>query len=60
MSDMAYNTEVLRQGARTAATNRNTAGDRADVTADAGDDLVVSTTAIANTGTSQSVAAGMV
>jgi hypothetical protein len=48
------------QGARTAATNRDVAGDRADVTAQAGDDLVVTTTVIANSGTSQSVAAGMV
>lgn len=48
------------QGARTASTNRDVAGDRADVTAGAGDDLVVVTTSVAYSGTSQSVASGMV
>jgi hypothetical protein len=48
------------QGAQTASTNRDTAGDRADVTAAAGDDLVVVTTAAANSGAAQSVATGMV
>jgi hypothetical protein len=47
------------KGAMTAATNRNTAGDRADVTATAGDDLVVVTTAAANSGVAQNVATGM-
>ena len=47
-------------GAQTAAANRNVAGQRADVTAAAGDDLVVVTAAAAQSGTAQSVATGMV
>jgi hypothetical protein len=35
------------QGAHTAAANRNAAGQRADITAEAGDDLVLVTTAAA-------------
>jgi hypothetical protein len=48
------------QGAQTAAANRNVAGDRADTTAELGDEHVVVTTAVANSGVSQNVATGMV
>jgi hypothetical protein len=47
------------KGAQTASANRDVAGDRADSTAELGDNHVVVTTAIANSGVSQNVATGM-
>jgi hypothetical protein len=47
------------RGAQTAAANRDVAGQRADTTASAGDDLTAVTTAAAQSGTARSVADGM-
>jgi hypothetical protein len=47
------------RGAQTAAVNRDVAGQRADTTAAAGDDLTAVTTAAAQSGTAQNVANGM-
>jgi hypothetical protein len=47
------------RGAQTAAANRDVAGQRADVTAAAGDDLTAVTTTVARSGMARDVANGM-
>lgn len=46
-------------GAQSASTARDSEGQRADTTADIGDELTTTTTAVANQGTVRSVAEGM-